>query len=110
MSEEGLAGKILVTGQDAELSACQRIVNGTQAMTIYKPLSQLAKRAAEAATKIARSKPVFALGKINNGQIDVPSILLDVVVVTKENMMDTVVKDGFHKAADVYRNLPDAQR
>ena len=37
LSEEGLAGKILVTGQDAELSACQRIANGTQAMTIYKP-------------------------------------------------------------------------
>ena len=44
LSEEGLAGKILVTGQDAELSACQRIVNGTQAMTIYKPLSRLAKK------------------------------------------------------------------
>src|SRR6266699_1191965 len=110
LSEEGLAGKILVTGQDAELSACQRIVNGTQAMTIYKPLSQLAKQAAEAATKMARSKPVIALSKINNGKIDVPSILLDVVVVTRENMMDTVVKDGFHKAADVYRSLPEAQQ
>jgi D-xylose transport system substrate-binding protein len=109
LSEEGLAGKILVTGQDAELSACQRIVNGTQAMTIYKPLSQLAKQAAEAATKVARSKPVFALGKINNGKIEVPSILLDVVVVTKENMMDTVVKDGFHKTADIYRSLPEAR-
>ncbi len=39
-----------------------------------------------------------------------PSILLDVVVVTRENMMDTVVKDGFHKAADVYRSLPEAQQ
>jgi D-xylose transport system substrate-binding protein len=106
LSEEGLAGKILVTGQDAELSACQRIVNGTQAMTIYKPVSRLAKQAAEAATNIARAKPVFAPDKINNGKIDVPSILLDVVVVTKENMMDTVVKDGFHKAADIYRSLP----
>src|SRR6266404_6926045 len=60
LSEEGLAGKIFVTGQDAELSACQRIVNGTQAMTIYKPLSQLAKQAAEAATNMAKSKPIFA--------------------------------------------------
>src|SRR6266699_2552610 len=110
LSEDGLAGKILVTGQDAELSACQRIVNGTQAMTIYKPLSQHAKQAAEAGAKMARSKPVFALGKINNGKIEVPSILLDVVVVTKENMMDTVVKDGFHKATDVYRNQPEAQQ
>ena len=110
LSEEGLAGKILVTGQDAELSACQRIVNGTQTMTIYKPVTQLAKQAAEAAIKMARGKSVFALGKINNGRIDVPSILLDVVVVTKDNMMDTVIKDGFHKAADVYRGLPEAER
>lgn len=106
LSEEGLAGKILVTGQDAELSACQRIVNGTQAMTIYKPLTQLAKQAAEAATKMARSKPVFALGKIDNGKTDVPSILLDVVVVTKDNIMDTVIKDGFHTAAEVYGAQP----
>ena len=108
LSEEGLAGRILVTGQDAELSACQRIVNGTQAMTIYKPLSQLAKQAAESAVKLARSKPLFALGKIKNGKIEVPSILLDVVVVTKDNMMDTVVKDGFHRAAEVYRGVPEA--
>jgi D-xylose transport system substrate-binding protein len=106
LSEEGLAGKILVTGQDAELSACQRIVNGTQAMTIYKPLSQLAKQAAEAATKMARSKPVFTLGKIDNGKTEVPSILLDVVVVTKDNMMGTVIKDGFHTAVEVYGAEP----
>ena len=110
LSEEGLAGKILVTGQDAELSACQRIVNGTQAMTIYKPLSQLAKQAAEVAIRMAKSKPVFASGKINNGKIDVPSILLDVVVVTEDNMMDTVIKDGFHKAAEVYTGTPPAQQ
>ena len=40
--EEGLAGKVIVTGQDADLAACQRIVAGTQSMTIYKPLKQLA--------------------------------------------------------------------
>jgi D-xylose transport system substrate-binding protein len=110
LSEEGLAGKILVTGQDAELSACQRIVNGTQAMTIYKPLSQLAKQAADVAMKMARSKPVFAPAKINNGKSDVPSILLDVVVVTKDNMMDTVIKDGFHKATEIYSGAPPVQQ
>ena len=100
--EENLAGKILVTGQDAELSACQRIVNGTQAMTIYKPVSQLAQQSAEAAVKMAKGKSIFALSRINNGKIDVPTILLDVVVVTKANMMDTVVKDRFHSANEVY--------
>jgi len=109
LSEEGLAGKILVTGQDAELSACQRVVNGTQAMTIYKPLSQLARQAAEVALKMAKGKPLFASSRINNGRGDVPSILLDVVVVTKDNMMDTVIKDGFHKATEVYSGPPPVQ-
>jgi D-xylose transport system substrate-binding protein len=109
LSEEGLASKILVTGQDAELSACQRIVNGTQVMTIYKPLSQLAKQAAEVALKMAKGKPVVAPGKINNGKTDVPAILLDVVVVTKDNMMDTVIKDGFHQAVEVYSGTPPVQ-
>ncbi|HYQ15410.1 MAG TPA: substrate-binding domain-containing protein, partial [Polyangiaceae bacterium] len=54
LSEEGLAGKKLVTGQDAELVACQRIVNGTQSMTIYKPLKSLATSAAELAVKVAK--------------------------------------------------------
>jgi D-xylose transport system substrate-binding protein len=103
LSEEGLAGKILVTGQDAELSACQRIANGTQAMTIYKPVSRLARQAAEVAVKLAKGKPVVATSEIDNGHGKVPSILLDVVVVTKENLRDTVVKDGFHRAEDIYR-------
>ncbi|MGZ4984033.1 MAG: sugar ABC transporter substrate-binding protein, partial [Chthoniobacterales bacterium] len=103
LSEEGLAGKILVTGQDAELSACQRIANGTQAMTIYKPVSQLAKQAAETAIKMAKGKPIVATNKTQNGKVDVPSIFLDVVIVTKDNMRDTVVKDGFHKEAEIYR-------
>jgi D-xylose transport system substrate-binding protein len=60
--------------------------------------------------KMARSKPVFAPGKINNGKVDVPSILLDVVVVTKDNMMDTVIKDGFHKAAEVYSGAPPVEQ
>ena len=58
--EEGLAGKVLVTGQDAELVACQRIVDGTQAMTIYKPLQTLAQGAAELAVRMASGKAVVA--------------------------------------------------
>jgi D-xylose transport system substrate-binding protein len=94
--EEGLAGKIMVTGQDAELAACQRIAAGTQAMTIYKPLKQLAERAAEAAVKMARGRPVVASSAIDNGRAKVPSILLDVVAVTRENLDATVIADGLH--------------
>ena len=79
-------------------------------MTIYKPVSQLAKQAVEVAIKMATNKPVFIPGKINNGKIDVPSILLDVVVVTKDNMMDTVIKDRFHTAAEIYSGTPPVQQ
>jgi D-xylose transport system substrate-binding protein len=103
LMEEGLAGKVLVTGQDAELVACQRIVNGTQAMTVYKPLKKLATTAAEVAAKMAERGVVVAKQTVNNGKIDVPSVLGEVIAVTKENMRQTVVADGFQKEEDVYR-------
>ncbi len=103
LTEEGLAGKVLVTGQDADLAACQRIVNGTQTMTIYKPIPQLANRAAEIAVQLAKRKPLVAKAETDNGKIAVPSVLLDIVAVTKDNMRETVVKDGFRKEAEVYQ-------
>ena len=101
--EEGLAGKIIVTGQDADLAACQRIVASTQFMTIYKPLARLAGQAAELAVKLARRQPIVARAEIDNGKIPVPSVLLDVVAVTRENIDATVIQDGFRKREEVYR-------
>jgi D-xylose transport system substrate-binding protein len=101
LTEEGLAGKVLVTGQDAELAACQRILRGTQTMTIYKPLSKLADRAAEAAVALGKRQVLVANGIVENGFKKVPSILEEVVSVDKANMEDTVVKDGFHRAEDL---------
>jgi D-xylose transport system substrate-binding protein len=106
LSEEGLAGKIAVTGQDADLPALQRIVAGTQAMTIYKPIRLLAEEAAEIAMEMAQRKPVIARSGVDNGSKEVPSILVDVSTVTKENIRETVVKDGFHPEAEIYRNAP----
>ena len=100
--EAGLAGKVIVTGQDAELAACQRIARGTQSMTIYKPLKVLAAKAAEAAATMAKGKPIVAKETVNNGKIDVPSIFNEVYTVTKENLRDTVVKDGFLKEQDIF--------
>ncbi len=102
LREEGIAGKVIVTGQDAELVAVQRIVGGEQAMTIYKPVRSLAERAAEAAFALATGKPLVAKAELNNGRIDVPTILLDVVTVTKDNLDETLIKDGFHTRAEVY--------
>ncbi len=108
LQEEGLAGKVLVTGMDAELVALQRVVAGTQAMTIYKPLKRLAPRAAELAVDMARSKAVVANDSVDNGKAKVPSVLADVVVVTKANIMETVVADGFHSADAIYRGAAPA--
>lgn len=100
--EEGLAGKVIVTGQDADLAGCQRIVAGTQTMTVYKPLSILAKQAADLAVKLASRRPIFAKEESDNGKVKVPSVFLPIYSVTKENLRETVVKDGFRSEKDVY--------
>jgi len=106
--EEGLVGPaavghapMVVTGQDAELAACQRVVAGTQTMTVYKPLHRLAGRAAEVAVAMAKGRPVVASGEMDNGRIKVPSIFVDVVAVDRQNILDTVVKDGFHRESSL---------
>lgn len=97
-----LAGKVLVTGQDAQKDAVQRIAKGTQTMTIYKSIQPLAFGAVEAAIKLARKEPVAAADKINNGKIDVPAILFAPVVVDKTNLDATIIKDGYHTREEIY--------
>jgi D-xylose transport system substrate-binding protein len=110
LSEQGLAGKALVSGQDAELAACQRIVAGTQTMTVYKPVRFLAAKAAEIAVDLAKRLPLpEALETTDNGKKEVPSYFLDPIVVTKDNMVDTVIADGFQKMEDVYKGVPKDQ-
>lgn len=106
LEEQKLAGKTLVSGQDADLAACQRIVEGTQSMTVYKAIAPLATRAAEIAVALARRSTPESNAKLNNGQKDVPSLFLTPIAVDKNNMADTVIRDGFLKLEDVYRNLP----
>src|SRR2546421_6759022 len=101
-----LVGKIVVTGQDASLDAVQRVVEGKQTMTIYKPIQPLAFAAVDSAMKLARGEKVDAKDKVSNGKIDVPSILQEPIVLDKNNVMQTVIKDGYHKLEDVYKNVP----
>ena len=104
-----LLGKVLVTGQDAALDAVQRIVEGKQTMTIYKPIQPLAFAAVDSAMKLARGEKVDAKDKVNNGKLDVPSLLFEPMVLDKNNVMQTVIKDGYHKLEDVYKNVPKEQ-
>jgi D-xylose transport system substrate-binding protein len=99
--EEGLAGKVLVTGQDADLAACQRILRGTQSMTVYKPLKNLASLAARVAVDVAKGTKPATTATLDNGSKAVPSIFEKIISVDKENLNSTVVADGFHKASDL---------
>lgn len=109
LEEQKLSGKVLVSGQDADLAACQRIVAGTQSMTVYKPIAPLATRAADIAVALAKHQALQSNSKVNNGFKDVPAFLLEPVVVDKSNLPQTVIRDGFLKMEDVYRNLPRDQ-
>ena len=108
--EEEKLSNVLVTGQDAELPACQRIAAGSQAMTIYKPLSKLARTAAEIAVAMGRRQVVVANSTVDNEKKAVPALLVPVIPVDAENLLQTVVKDGFHPYEDVYRGVPEARR
>src|SRR5436190_2529802 len=105
-----LVGKVLVTGQDAALDAVQRVVDGKQTMTIYKPIQPLAFAAVDSAIKLAKGEKIETKDKINNGKLDVPALLFEPMVLDKNNVMQTVIKDGYHKLEDVYKNVPKDQR
>jgi len=94
-----------VTGQDAELAAIQRILLGEQLMTVYQPIRQIAETSAQLAVDMVNGKTAEATAiaktKVDNGKEQVPSVLLDTIVVTKDNIKDTVVAEGFLKANQI---------
>ena len=112
LSERRLAGRIAVVGQDADLSACQRIVEGTQLMTVYKPIGKIGVRAAELAVAIGRKArgddgmavppPDTALD--NRSGTMIPSYLEKSTAIFERNI-DEVIRDGFHSRDDVFRNV-----
>jgi D-xylose transport system substrate-binding protein len=93
-----------ITGQDADLPAVQRILAGEQYSTIYKPIPREASAAADLAYALLNRLP-FPTGLVNssafNGQIDVPAVLLDPVLVTRDNIRQTVIADDFWSTSDI---------
>jgi D-xylose transport system substrate-binding protein len=102
LQKRGLAGKVLVSGQDAELEAARRIVAGTQAMTVYKSLRTLTRLAARSAVLMAKGEKVDTSSTVNNGKRDVPTMLFDPITVDKENIDGVLIADGFLKRDQVY--------
>ncbi|WP_373101269.1 MULTISPECIES: D-xylose ABC transporter substrate-binding protein [Pasteurellaceae] len=103
LSAQGLSGKVAISGQDADLAAIKRIIDGTQTMTVYKPITTLADKAAEIAVELGKNEKPQSNAELNNGLKEVPAYLLDPIAVTKENIDETVIKDGFHSKDAVYK-------
>lgn len=104
LKQQGLVGKVVVTGQDADLAACKRIADGSQTMTVYKPLKKLAATSIDAAVALAKGTTPTGINKSvpNDSKKEIPSILLAPVAVDSTNMKDTIIKDGFHTQVAVY--------
>jgi len=105
-SENGRSGLVKVAGQDADLAACQRIAEGSQLATIYKPVERLALKAAGFAVMLANRETIETDGSIDDGSTAVPYVRLEPLLVTRANLEATLIKDGFHAAKDVYQNIP----
>lgn len=109
LAEKRLTSRVKVIGQDADLDACQRVVEGTQIATVYKPIDKIARTAAEYAITMAKGGLVQTNDSINDGKYDVPYFKIAPELVTKDNMVDVIINDRFHRLEDVYINIPKSQ-
>ena len=106
LAENQLAGQVIVVGQDGDLAACQRIVEGTQYMTAFKSIEDLARQAAEYAVKMAEEGkvPSDVTDTVSDGSYDVPAKVLEPVAVTRDNIDAVIIDGGFHRRDEVYLN------
>lgn len=118
LAEQGLDGKVPTCGQDADLAACQRIVEGTQTGTVFKPTVLLNQAACELAVACATGTEGddavdSSLGtwtKLNNNFKDVDSFSVDVIAVTADNIYDIICKEyEYHSVEDVYANVDKSE-
>jgi D-xylose transport system substrate-binding protein len=118
-ANDGLAGSIVkalkaagvshlppITGQDAELPAVQRIITGEQYMSVYKPYPREAENAAEMAVRKAQGKHL-QFDALTGDSVDsptrksIPTHLVPVVALTKDNIKDTIIRDGMYKPSEI---------
>ena len=92
---------IPITGQDATVEGLQNIVKGHQCMTVYKAITQEAQAAADLAVSLLKGEEPSVDGSVDNGTKEVPAVLLEPTAVTIDNIMDTVVADGFRTVEEI---------
>ncbi len=109
LKAQGLAGKVLVTGQDAEVSGIRNILLGDQSMTIYKPIKKLADSVGQLVAAISNGDDTSSIAtpaiKNPNGAA-IPSVLNPVTEVDITNIATTVIADNFVTKADVCQGVP----
>jgi D-xylose transport system substrate-binding protein len=106
-----LAGKVLITGQDATVGGLRRILEGTQAMTVYKPILKEATAAALLAATIRDGKDITPLTngattKNPKGKATIPSVLETPIAVDRSNMASTVIADNYVSKDQICNGLP----
>jgi D-xylose transport system substrate-binding protein len=104
LDAQGMADteKVFVAGSDADIVNIQYVAQGKQTVEIWKKIAPLAEKAAEIAVKLAKGEEVKADKMINNGLVDVPTIVTPVVSITKENLDSTIIAEGFYTKEEVY--------
>jgi D-xylose transport system substrate-binding protein len=118
MKAQGLAGKVPISGQDATAAGCKSIVEGELTMTVFKDVRKLSPMAIDMALQFAKGEAVEGLVdyELSDLTLDdklsgtVPCKFLKVVQVDKTNVYDVVVKSGFQKWEEVYKDIPASQR
>jgi len=110
LEAQGMADtkEVFVAGSDADLINMRYLAQGKQSIDIFKKVKPLAYEAAKAAVALAKNpdRPIDEIVNItrhvDNGQVEVPTVVTEIVVVNQDNIMDTVVADGYHEATDIF--------
>jgi len=103
-SELNIDERIILTGQDAELEAVHAILKDKMTFTIYKSTKMLANKSVELAINLAKHEKVKDInGFSNNGRKNVPTLFLTPQAITKNNIRETVIADGFFTEQQVYQ-------
>ena len=100
LAAQHMAGKVPISGQDADLAAVKRVMAGTQTMTVYKPIKLIAAEAAKLSVQLAKGEKPSYNAQYDNGKKKVDTVLLQPILLTKQNA-DIVVKDGFYTQAQL---------
>lgn len=101
LAAQGLAGKVPVTGQDAEAAAAKRILEGTQSMTVFNDTRELGKAAIETAIKLAKGEALETEYVTDNGKMEVPSVKIGGKVVDKDNLQVELIDSGYISEDDI---------